>query len=94
MAVIVINGEKQKFMDAYSFTPLLPTKVAELLIIQRAIVATDSGEVVLPADLIDEMRGRFLVYGSRSPMDYKNTISSHLWDVFVEDGAVAITYMP
>ena len=72
LAVLAIDEKKQTFMDAYSYTPFLSglIKIAQLLVIQRAVAAAECGEADFPADLIDEMRERFLVYGSRSPMNW------------------------
>lgn len=41
-----------------------------MLVVQRSVLAADEGEVEHPADLLDEMRERFMIYGSRSPFNW------------------------
>lgn len=79
LAVLAIDEKKQTFMDAYSYTPFLSglIKIAQLLVIQRAVAATECGEAEFPADMIDEMRERFLLYGSRSPMNWMLRLRSY-----------------
>lgn len=79
LAVLAIDEKKQMFLDAYSYTPFLSglIKIAQLLVIQRAVSAAECGEADFPADLIDEMRERFLVYGSRSPMNWMLRLRSY-----------------
>jgi hypothetical protein len=45
-------------------------KIAQLLVIQRSVVAVKQGEAVYPGDILDEMQLRFMVYGTRSPMNW------------------------
>jgi hypothetical protein len=56
-------------MEAYHFIPNLSSfiKIAQMLVIQKAVIGAMEGEVVEPTDLLDEMRARFLVNGVRSP---------------------------
>ena len=41
-----------------------------MLVVQRSVLAADEGEVEYPADLLDEMRERFIIHGSRSPFNW------------------------
>ena len=36
----------------------------QMVVIQRAVLAAEEGEVDQPADLLDEMRERFMIHGS------------------------------
>ena len=60
---------KKILREAHVYSSLLLgfVKIAQMLVIQRAIVGVEKGEATYPAELIDEMRERFLVYSSRSP---------------------------
>jgi hypothetical protein len=44
--------------------------MAQLLVIQRAIVAAEHGDVEYPADLLDTLQDRLIAYGTRSPMNW------------------------
>jgi hypothetical protein len=69
LATLVIDPIKGILMEAYHFTPNLSSfiKIAQMLVIQKAVTSAIEGEVAEPADLLDEMRARFLVNGVRSP---------------------------
>jgi hypothetical protein len=41
-----------------------------MLVVQRAVSATDAGEVEHLSDLLDEMRERFIMRGSRTAFDW------------------------
>jgi hypothetical protein len=40
-----------------------------MLVVQRLVVAAEEGEVKHPSDILDEMRERFIVRGSRTAFD-------------------------
>jgi hypothetical protein len=44
--------------------------MAQMLVVQRAVVAKEEGEVEYPSDLLEEMRQRFLIRGSRTAFDW------------------------
>jgi hypothetical protein len=69
LAVIGINFEKETLMNAYTYTPCLSAfvKVSQMLVVQSAVLAVEDGLCENPADRLNEMRERFLIYGSRSP---------------------------
>jgi hypothetical protein len=73
-----------------------------MLVIQRAIIAADQGEVEYPADILDVMRDRFMIYGSSTPMNWalklraygkgiRDTTTSLGYIIWSEDGA-ALSY--
>lgn len=75
-AVLAIDVDKDNLRDACAYTPLLSgfIKIAQMLVIQRAIDAADAGEVEHPADLIGEMRDRFMIHGTRSPFNWASRL--------------------
>jgi hypothetical protein len=44
--------------------------MAQMLVIQRAVVAAESGETEYPVQALEEMQDRFMVYGSHSPINW------------------------
>jgi hypothetical protein len=60
------------FRGPLSYSPELSkfVKMAQMLVIQRAVMAAEEGEVEHPSDFLDEMRDRFMVRGSRSAFDW------------------------
>jgi hypothetical protein len=71
-AVMGINEERKGFREPENFTHYLSAfiKIAQLLVMQRAVVAADLGEAEFPGELLDEMQDRFMVSSSRSPMHW------------------------
>jgi hypothetical protein len=63
-------------MEAYHFTPNLSgfIKISQMLVIQKAVIGAIEGEVAEPADLLDEIRARFLVNGVRSPFSWASRL--------------------
>jgi hypothetical protein len=41
-------------------------KMAQMLVVQESVLAAEEGEVDHPSDMLDEMRERFMVRGSRT----------------------------
>ena len=41
-----------------------------MLVVQRSVVAAEEGEVEYPSDMLDEIRERFMVRGSRTAFDW------------------------
>jgi hypothetical protein len=64
---LAVLGIKERdagtFHDAAGYSPLLSIfiKIAQMLVIRRAIVAAEDGHVEYPADMLDDLRQRFLV---------------------------------
>ncbi|KAG9196758.1 hypothetical protein G6514_005627, partial [Epicoccum nigrum] len=44
-------------------------KMGQMLVVQRSVVAAEEGEVNHPSDMLEEMRERFMVQGSRTAFD-------------------------
>jgi hypothetical protein len=72
IAVLGINEGRDGFHDACNFTSKLSAfiKMAQLLVLQRAVVAAECGETQFPSEALDEMQDRFMVLESRSPMNW------------------------
>jgi hypothetical protein len=60
------------FRDLYSYTSYLSglVKMAQMLVALRAVREAEAGQVSHPADALDRMRERFLVYGVRAPFGW------------------------
>lgn len=71
LAVLGINTARKGFQEATTYTPHLSAliKIAQMLVLQQAVVAAEGGEVEYPAQMIEVMQERFMVYGSRSPIN-------------------------
>ena len=71
LAAIAIDPVKGILKEAYHFTPTLSgfIKIAQMLVIQKAVASARDDESVQSADL-DEMRERFLINGVRSPFSW------------------------
>lgn len=71
LAVLDVDGEKKTFRDTYTYTPLLSglVKIAQMLVVQEAVMQADEDQVEHPADALDGMRERFLVHGTRKSHD-------------------------
>ena len=48
-----------------------------MLVVQRSVVAAEEGEVEHPSDMLDEMRERFMVRGSRTAFDWTCRLRSY-----------------
>lgn len=77
MAVLSIRDPRSvidqnaTFSGSLHYTPHLSAfiKMAQLLVIQRAVLAVDRGEVLHVADMLNAMQERFMVYGTHSPLN-------------------------
>jgi hypothetical protein len=72
LAVLGVDAARQTFRDPYSYTSYLSglVKVAQMLVALRAVREAEAGEVSHPADALDKMRERFLIYGVRAPFGW------------------------
>lgn len=73
LAVLGIDDKKDcGFHGPLPYSPQLSKfiKIAHILVIERAILAADEGAIEYSSDLLDEMRQRFMVRGSRSAFDW------------------------
>jgi hypothetical protein len=69
LAVLGINKSPSGvFCGPLSYSPNLSKfiKMAQMLVVQRAVVAKEEGEVEYPSNLLKEMRQQFLTRGSRT----------------------------
>jgi hypothetical protein len=72
LAVLGINKKNDgAFCNAAAYLLVLSKfiKISQILVIQRAIVAAKDRDVEYLADMLDNLRKRFLVQGSCSPFD-------------------------
>jgi hypothetical protein len=76
LAAIAVDPVKGIIKEAYHLTPTLSgfIKIAQMLVIQKAVVGARDVESVQPADLLDEMRERFLINGVRSPFTWASQL--------------------
>lgn len=72
LVAFAIDPIKGILKEAYYFTPSLSgfIKIAQMLVIQKSVVGARDDENLQPADLLDEMRARFLINGVRSPFSW------------------------
>jgi hypothetical protein len=56
------------FCGPLSYSPNLSKfiKMAQMLVVQQLVVAAEEGEVEHPLDMLDKIRERFIVRGSRT----------------------------
>ena len=78
-AVASVDEDKRILREAHNYGLVLSgfVKMAQMLVIQRAVVGAERGEAAYPADLLDEMRDRFLLYGTRSPFSWACRLRSY-----------------
>jgi hypothetical protein len=62
-----------------------------MLVIQKAVIGAMEGEVAEPADLLDEMRARFLVNGVRLPFSWASRL--RVYGRKVRDSITCLRYI-
>lgn len=80
LAVLGIDETTRSvFRSTLSYSPDLSKfiKMAQMLVVQRAVHAAEHGEVEHPSDLLDEMRERFMVRGTRTAFDWAYRLRSY-----------------
>jgi hypothetical protein len=72
LAVLGINSNRDGFDDAVLYTAKLSgiVKLAQLLVVQYAVVESKAGRAQFPDKLVSELQDRFMVYGSNSPINW------------------------
>jgi hypothetical protein len=67
------------FRGPLSYSPDLSkfVKMAQMLVVQRSVVAAEEGEIEHPSYMLDEMRERFMVRGSRTAFDWACRLRSY-----------------
>jgi hypothetical protein len=71
LAALGIHKKNDCFQEPNNYTSGLSglIKMAQFLVAQRAVVGTTEGEADFPSELLDDMQDRFMVHGSRSPIE-------------------------
>ena len=79
LAVEGIDAGKSVLRDACQYSPKLSAfiKIAQMLVIQKAVVVADAGQVEHPAHYLDEMRERFMLNGCRSPFSWASRLRAY-----------------
>ena len=73
LAVLGINERPgEVFKGPISYSPELSKfiKIAQMFVVQRAVMAVEDGDIEYPLVMIDDMRERFMVRGTRSAFDW------------------------
>lgn len=72
LAAMGIDPKNNCFREPSTYTSVLSAlvKMAQFLVAQRAVIGVDEGEADFPSELLDAMQDRFMVYGSRSPIEW------------------------
>jgi hypothetical protein len=72
LAVQGIDVKRNGFWEAACYTTYLSAlvKMAQLLVLRQAVAAKEAGECEHPAQVLEEMQERFMVYNTRSPMNW------------------------
>jgi hypothetical protein len=72
LAALGVDPEKKILRDACSFTSYLSAfvKISQMLVIQMSVLMAEEGQIEHPSDVLDEMRERFMIHGSRSPFNW------------------------
>jgi hypothetical protein len=93
LAVLGIDSGKGIFKEAYHYTPSLSgfIKIAQMLVIQKAVTTADNDHLMQPADFLDEMRARFMVNGTRSPLSWASRL--RLYGKKVRDSTTCLAYI-
>lgn len=97
LAVLGIDEKNTgAFCNAAAYSPVLSKfiKISQMLVIQRAVIAAEDGDVEYPADMLDDLRRRFLIQGSRSPFDWaykQRQIARRIASNTTETGAIIWT---
>ena len=93
LAVLGIDKAREGFQEAIPYTPHLSAvvKIAQLLVLQRAVVAAETGETEYPADMLEVLHDRFMVYGSRSPINWVQKL--RVYGKKIRDSTTSLGYM-
>ncbi|THC88033.1 hypothetical protein EYZ11_012517 [Aspergillus tanneri] len=72
LAVLGVDAPRQTFRDLFAYTKNLSglVKIAQMLVVERAVKIANDGLVTHPADALDDMRERFLLHGVRAPFGW------------------------
>jgi hypothetical protein len=72
LTVLSIDKQGGCFLNACCYTSHLSAfvKIAQLLVVQRAVLAANFGETEFLAEALKEMQDRFMVFKSRLPINW------------------------
>lgn len=72
LATMGIDTKNSRFYEAQTYTPMLSgfIKISQMLVLQKAISATDKELTEEPMDVLEEMRERFMTIDCRSPFSW------------------------
>jgi hypothetical protein len=92
LAVLGINP-KGSYHEATTYTPSLSAfvKLSQLLVIQRAVLAIDEDEVDHVSEILDVIQDRFMVYGTRSPMNW--ALKLRAYGKKIQDTTIALGHI-
>jgi hypothetical protein len=93
LAVLGIDTARKGFQEATTYTPYLSAliKIAQMLVLQRAVAAAEGGETEYPAQMIEVMQDRFMVYGSRSPINWAQKL--RVYGKKIRDSTTSLGYI-
>lgn len=79
LAVLGIDAAKDTLREAYCYSPMLAgfIKIARLLVIQKAVIATEAEPGSYAAEFLEEMRSRFLINGTHSPFSWAARLQTY-----------------
>jgi hypothetical protein len=78
-------------INAYLHSHSEHIKIAQMLVIQKAVTTTDNDCSVQPADILDDMRVRFMINGTRSPLSWASRL--RLYGKKVRDSTTCLGYI-
>ncbi|KAI5364340.1 hypothetical protein J4E82_011544 [Alternaria postmessia] len=72
LAALGVDPEEQNLRDASSFTSYLSAfvEISQMLVILMSVLVAEEGQIEHRSDVLDEMRERFMIHGSRSPFNW------------------------
>jgi hypothetical protein len=62
-----------------------------MLVIEKAIRAADASDAAQPADLLDDIRERFMIYGTRSPFNWASRL--RMYGKRIRDSSTCLGYI-
>jgi hypothetical protein len=92
LAVLGISPQGS-YHEATTYTPSLSAfvKLSQLLVVQRAVLAVDEDEVDHASEILDVIQDRFMVYGTRSPMNW--ALKLRAYGKKIQDTTTALGYI-
>lgn len=93
LAVLGIDTAREGFQEPTTYTTHLSAliKIAQMLVLQRAVAAAEDGETEYPAQMLEVMQDRFMVYGSRSPINWAQKL--RVYGKKIRDSTTCLGYI-